>query len=195
MAIACASGPDPIALKNRTFYEWGGVGADFDAEALEQPYQPLDISDRNYDGVQVLAGTVRMSRPGDWSIRAGSMDPGQRYIQYVSPRQVLFAIYERVESPREPWLTILQRYESDIEDEGGVKRSDPFPVATWNAQGREYLVERRVPAPKAPFVNRSREYLLRSDHRVVLVQVVHQGDDAGSISEEILPVINSLQVL
>jgi hypothetical protein len=196
LLTGCASGPDPSAFKNKTFYEYGSgqdVGASRDV--FEKPYPPLDIPDKNYTGVQVLTGVVRFSRPSNWVIRRASVQPEQRYIEYVAPSQVMVAIYERLESPEDPWRNILGRFETELKQDGGRVIGMPVPFASYNAQGREYVVERGVAAPKMPFINRSREILLRSDHRIVLVQIVHQGDNPGHISAEVVPVLNSMQVL
>ncbi len=47
------------------------------------------------------------------------------------------------------------------------------------AAAAEKAAKRRVKAAKQPFVNMSREFLARSEHRVVLVQIVHQGENPG----------------
>jgi hypothetical protein len=211
VGLACASGPDPSAYRNKTFYEYGlgreGLGRD----AFEKPYPPLDIQDKSYMGVQVLEGMVRLSRPTNWVMRNASLEPEKRYIEYVSPHEILFTIFERLESPLDPWSTLQGRYEADLKAEGGrilvsevpsatgngilSATGNAVPVATWNAQGREYVVERGVPAPKAPFINLTREIVLRGEHRVLLVQIVHQGKGPGHITDEVLPVLKSLQVL
>lgn len=196
LVTACAAGPDPVAFTNRTFYEYGsGRDPGVDKSAFEKAYPPLDIVDKNYMGVQVLTGIVRFSRPTNWVIRRASIQPAQRYIEYVAPSQLMLVIYERLESTEDPWRTIMGRFESELEKEGGKVIGQPVPFASFNAQGREYVIERAVAAPKMPFVNRSREILLRSAHRVVLVQVVHQGDTPAQISDELLPVLSSMQVL
>jgi hypothetical protein len=196
LAAACASGPDPIAFKNKTFYEYGsGQELGVSRDAFEKHYPPLDIADRNYIGVAVLTGIVRFSRPTNWVIRRASVAPEQRYIEYVAPSQLMMAIYERLESTEDHWRTIMGRYEGELGKDGGKVIGSAVPFATFNAQGREYVVERGVSAPKMPFVNRSREILLRSDHRIVLVQIVHQGDNPAHVSSELLPVLTSMQVL
>jgi hypothetical protein len=200
-ASACASGPDPIAFKNRVFYEYGrGQLTEQEREQFELPYRPLDSraetrAGTDYIGVQVLKGAVRLSRPRDWIIRSASLEPERRFIEYVSPRQIAFAVYERIESPLDPWREILQRYEDDVKKEGGTLLGKAVPAATWNAQARAYDVQRAVPAPKAPFVNRCREYLVRGEHRLLLVQVVYQGDTIEPFTDELLRVIDTLQVL
>jgi hypothetical protein len=196
LSSGCASNPDPSAFKNRTFYEYGaGAQASIPKEEFERPYAPLDISTRNYIGVQVLTGIVRFSRPSNWVIRRASVTPEQRYIEYISPSQVMVTIYERLESPLDTWQDVMSRYEAELATDGAKIIGKPFAVASFNAQGREYVVERSVPAPKVPFVNRSREFILRGSERIVLVQVVHQGDGPGHISDEVLPVLTSMQVL
>jgi hypothetical protein len=196
LLVGCASGPDPSAFRNKTFYEYGAGGQSrADRDAIERPYPPLDITDRGYMGVQVLSGIVRFSRPTNWMIRRASIAPEGRFIEYVSPSQVMVSIYERLESPLDPWRDVMSRYEADLTAEGGKVIGHPFPIASFNAQGREYVVERGVAAPKTPFVNRSREILLRSNERIVLVQIVHQGDGPSHISDEVLPALTSMQVL
>lgn len=198
--VACGSGPDPSAFKNRTFYEYGSLGGDAAAAAqFEKPYPPLDLSGASplpdYSGVAVLEGTVRLSRPKSWVIRAASLEPERRFIQYVSTKQVMFSVYERIESPEDPWRVILGRYEDEVKKSGGALLGGPVPASTWNAQARIYDVERSVAAPKAPFVNRCREYLARSEKRLVLIQIVHQGDSLEHVDDELLRVVKTLQVL
>lgn len=195
---ACRSAPPPLAFDNVVFYHYG-AGASTDLSAFEQRYPPLDLEREppalNYIGVKVLQGTVRLSRPDDWVLRTASNEPAKRYVEYVSPRQLLVSIYERVESPAEPWLVIMNRYESELEKSGGRLLSQGTPTATWNGQARAYTVERKVAAPKAPFVNKCREYLVRSKHRILLVQLVYQDPGLGDISDEALRVIDTMQVL
>jgi hypothetical protein len=162
---------------------------------FEKPYPPLDIADKNYIGVQILTGIVRFSRPTNWVIRRASVQPEQRYIEYVAPSQIMVSIYERLETPEDPWRSIMGRFETELAKDGGRVIGNAVPFASFNAQGREYVIERGVAAPKMPFINRSREILLRSDHRIVLVQIVHQGDNPQHISAEVLPVLSSMQVL
>ena len=199
-AFGCSAGPDPIAFKNRTFYEtYGGQLTQSQLQILEQPYPPLDLDSgeagRTYVGVKVLDGTVRLSRPKDWVIRAASLEPQKRFIEYVSPREVVFAVYERIESPLDPWRVIMGRYEDDVKKSGGELLSEGIPVTTWNAPARAYDVQRSVAAPKTPFVNVSREYLTRSEHRVDLIQIVHQGKTMESVSDELGRVIETFQLL
>ena len=69
-----------------------------------------------------------------------------------------------------------------------------MPVSTGIGQGRAYTVEREVEAAKRPLLSRSREYLVRGQTRIVLLQIVHQGEIA-EVDDELLRVIDTLEVL
>lgn len=184
-----------MARKNPVFYDYTTVGADLSTR-FESPYPPLDLEENKpnpqYVGVEVLEGKVRLSRPSNWTIRAASNRPGERYVQYLSPREYVFSIYERRELPDAVWADVVARYEKSLEDNKAEVLHKGVPMATWNGQGRAYLVRRRVPAAKSPFVNVSREYLIRGDERVVLVQVVHPTSGLDPIRGELARVIDTL---
>jgi hypothetical protein len=197
LAVAC--GGNIVTPKdNRVFYheDTDGIGEAF-AQKYERPYQPLDQSGAplNYRGVAVLDGAVRLSRPDDWAIRNASLDPEKRYIEYVSPRQFIFSIYERIESPREPWHVLMGRYQSETTQQGGLFLGPAVPTAVWNAQARAYDVKRLVPAPKSAFKNNSREYLVHGRNRILLIQVVHPNDSLEPLASELMRVVQTLQVL
>lgn len=161
---------------------------------LETPYPPLDRADPRggaaWLGVTVLRAGVRFSRPGRWTIRDASVDPGHAYIEYVSPSAYTFAIYERSDAPTDMWRDVQQRYENDVAAAGAKVVGRHVPVATDTNQGRAYTIERKTPAP-----SRSREYILRSEHRLVLVQVVTQEADLSRIGAELVEVLAHLEVL
>jgi hypothetical protein len=69
------------------------------------------------------------------------------------------------------------------------------PMATWNGQARAYVVRRKVPAAKLPYENTSLELLVRADNRVVLVQIVHQGESLALESDELMRVVQTLELL
>jgi len=193
----CARTPDAVAYQNRVFYE-REVGADVNLkEFLEKPYPPLDGTSGSleHEGVEVLDGVARISRPKDWIIRQGSNRPEGRFIEYVSPRQVVFGVYERLESPKDPWATLLDRYKADTEQQGGVFLGEGVPFATWDTQARAFDVRRGVPAGPDPLVSYSREYLARSPHRVVLIQIVRPREGFGPAEAEFLRVMTTLSVL
>jgi hypothetical protein len=56
------------------------------------------------------------------------------------------------------------------------------------------VVRRRVPASKQPYVNTSLELLARSQRRIVLVQIVHQGDSVAELTGELLRVVDTLML-
>jgi hypothetical protein len=193
---ACATGDPVVAQRNAVFYAWDSTGARSRTEH-ERPYPPLDLKraeGTGFTGVEVLEGAVRLSRPDNWVIRAASGAPSARYIQYVSPNEYVFSVYERRESPDALWPEVLARYEKDLADAKAQIVQKAVPVATWNAQGRAYLVSRKVPAAKGPFVNLSREVLARAQRRVVLVQVVHPTSGLEPLSDELSRVMETLQV-
>jgi hypothetical protein len=192
----CAGTPDPIAFKNRVFYQYDDPTAN--AASFEQHYAPLDLAQRDpnpeYEGVSVIGGNIHLSRPTNWKIRTASNKPEERYIEYVSPNEYLFAIYERLDSPSDPWLEVMDRYEKGVKEDGAEILGSRVPISTWNAQGRAYVVRRTVKAAKSPFVSVSREILARSDHRIVLVQIVHQTSTLKPVSDELLRVMETLEI-
>jgi hypothetical protein len=123
-------------------------------------------------------------------IRDASVDPGHAYLEYVSPNAYSFAVYERSDAPTDLWRDVQQRYEGDVAAAGAKVVGRHIPMATGANQGRAYTIERKTPLP-----SRSREWLLRSEHRVVLVQVVTQDPDLSRIGAELLEVLSRLEVL
>jgi hypothetical protein len=196
-ALGCSASPDPIAFQNRVFYHYDDPLSS-DTSAFEQRYPPLDLAEQTpnpeYIGVTLIGGSIHLSRPKNWVIRTASNKPEERYIEYVSPNEYIFSIYERVDSPEDVWREVMSRYEEAVKAEGAELLGARVPVATWNAQGRAYVVRRQVKAAKAPYISVSREFLARSDHRVVLVQIVHQTSTLQPVSDELLRVVATLEV-
>jgi hypothetical protein len=194
--VGCAHGPDPIAFENRVFYNWDDPSAD--PAPFEQRYPPLDLAEAapnpEYIGVSVIGANIHLSRPRNWVMRTASNKPEERYIEYVSPNEYLFSIYERVDSPEDLWRDVMARYEDGVKADGAELLGSRVPVSTWNAQGRAYVVRRQVKAAKSPFISVSREFLARSDHRIVLVQIVHQTATLKPVSDELLRVIATLEI-
>ena len=194
---ACSGAPE-IAAKNRTFYDWAAATGADGAAAFEQRYPPLDLAEQpprpEYIGVTVLRGGVHLSRPKDWVMRDADNAPGQAHVQYVSPNAYAFSLYERPESPGELWHDVMSRYAEDVQSLGAKIVGGAVPMATQRGQGRVYTVERTVEAAKRPLVSRSREFLVRGDSRVVLVQLVVESGDLPAVDEELLRVINTLEV-
>jgi hypothetical protein len=196
--LGCGGGVPEIASKNRTFYDFGSASGS-DAGDYEQRYPPLDLDSKDpnleYIGVTIVRGGVHLSRPKDWRIREASNEPGHAYIQYISPRASSFAIYERSDSPDDLWRDVLERFESDAESVGAKITGKAVPIATLKGQGRIYSVQRKVDAAKRPFVARSREIILRGDHRVVLVQVVRERASQQELDRELMRAITTIEVL
>ena len=194
----CGGAPD-TAARNRTFYDWTVAGPGNTAAQFEQRYPPLDLAEKQpnpeYLGVLVVRGGIRLSRPKEWMIREASNEPGRAYIQYTSPRAYSFGIYERPDSPSDLWRDVLTRYEDDVASVGAKAVGKRVPVATWRGQGRAYSIERKVEAAKRPLISRSREIVLRGEHRIVIVQIVHDGEDLSAIDAELARVVGTMEVL
>ena len=199
LCIGGCGGPSEGATKNRTFYDWTVATGDQGSKEFEERYPPLDLSARppnpEFVGVTVLRRGIHLSKPKNWLLRDADNQPGQAYVGYISPNAYSFAIYERPESVSDPWREMLKRYEEDVESVGAKIVGKRVPVATGIGQGRAYTVERNVEAAKRPFVSRSREYLVRGESRVVVVQIVYEGEDPSQLSTELLRVIDTLEVL
>jgi hypothetical protein len=193
-AIGCGGSPTAPA-RDDVFYLHGGGVIDR-SYSWEVYFSPLDQAktDRlqRIVGVGVLNGDVRFGRPIDWYIRGADYTPQQRFISYQSPRQFLFSIYERVDPTGDPWPDVLKRYEGDVAQQGAQILQQRMPVATANAQGREYLLRTRIPS-RPDYQAYSHEFLLRSPHRVLLVQVVH-GQETEAIADEVAAAVKSMLV-
>jgi hypothetical protein len=194
----CGGAPEPVAFQNRVFYQYDTLNPAVAAKSLEAPYPPLDKAEApplpQYVGVSLMNGAVHLSRPHDWVIRSGSVQPERRYVEYVSPNEYMVAVYELLESPLDPWREVMGRYEEGAKKAGADLVGERIPMATENAQGRGYLVRRPVAAAKGPLVNYANEYLLRSDNRIVLVQIVHHGEKLAPVDAELRRVIETLEV-
>jgi hypothetical protein len=200
LSAASCGGGSAAAAKNRTFYDWTVATAGGDAaQAFEQRYPPLDLSaatpNPEYLGYTVLRGGVHLSRPKTWMLRDGNNAPGQAFVQYVSPKAYSFALYERPESPSELWRDVMKRFEDDTRASGAKIVGKRIPISTGLGQGRAYSVERSVEAPKRPLMSHSREVLIRGEHRIILAQIVYEGEGLESLDDELLRVISTLEIL
>jgi len=198
VASGC-SGSQETATKNRTFYDWTVATGTSGAVDFEQPYPPLDLASAaplpQYMGVTVVRGGVHLSRPKNWMLRDGVNTPGQAFVQYISPNAYSFAVYERPESTVELWRDVMQRFEDDTQSLGAKVVGKRVPMATLGSQGRAYTIERQVEAAKAPFVSHSREYLLRGENRIVVVQIVCDSEDLSAVDRELMRVVQTIEVL
>jgi hypothetical protein len=184
-ASAGCGGSPTAPGKDEVFYLHGGGVIDKN-EGLEVYFSPLDVAATprvpRIVGVGILKGDVRMGRPIDWYIRSADYTPGRRYISYQSPRQFIFSIYERVDHPEDTWTEVLGRYEDDLEEQGAQVLAGRMPLGTANAQARSYLVKTTV-AARPPYQSYAHEVLVRSDNRLLLVQIVHSENIEASTDE------------
>lgn len=185
-------------MQNRTFYEWGSLG-EASAQTCERAFPPLDIpaaaaGRESYVGISSLNDIVRFSRPASWKLRDCSDARGRRYVQYVSHNQYVVALWERTDLEADLWQDVLHRYEDDVKGAGAQILGGPVPIATWNAQGRHYLIKRAVPAPKTALVGQTREFVLRGDAKLVLVQINIPEAEVPELATELMPFMTSLRV-
>jgi len=110
----------------------------------EIPLARLDATDRDrtFVGMSLFGGSARVSRPKDWSLRRAALGGRTGYVEYVSPRGFLFSGCERADAAGS-FEDIERRYEEDVVAVKSKALSKSVPIATANAQGRAYLVERR----------------------------------------------------
>lgn len=193
-AIGCGGSPTAPS-RDEVFYLHGGGVIDKNF-GWEQYFPPLNQAATprtpRIVGVGVLRGDVRFGRPIDWYISGADYTPERRYISYQSPRQFLFSIYERVDPVEDTWTDVLRRYEAEVQHQGSQFLAARMPIATANAQGRGYILKTRVPA--RPDMNGfSHEFIIRSDHRLLLIQVTH-GENIESVADEIAAAIKSMIV-
>ncbi|AUX44729.1 hypothetical protein SOCE26_061960 [Sorangium cellulosum] len=197
LALLAGCGGSPTAPRqDEVFYLHGASGMLSKDTSFEVYFPPLDAppTDRvpRRIGVGLMNGDVRISRPIDWNVGGADNAPEHRYITYQSPRQFLFSIYERIDSPEDPWPDVLKRYEADLEEQGAQILSGRAPVATANTQGRSYLVKAKIPSKPVSDAF-AHEILVRSPHRVLLVQIVHN-ENVDASADEITAALQSLTV-
>lgn len=199
LCVAGCGGPSEGATKNRTFYDWTVATGDQGSKEFEERYPPLDLAAQapspEYVGVTVLRRGIHLSKPKNWLLRDASNQPGQAYVGYISPNAYSFAIYERPEYAADAWRDMLKRYEDDVQAAGAKMTGKRVPVGLGIGQGRAYSIERSVEAAKKPLTSHSREYLVRGESRVVIVQIVYEGDDLSQVNPELLRVVDTLEVL
>jgi len=135
----CGGGIPSIAEKNKTFYAYDSASKEM-IDLFETPYPPLDkqaeATQPEYHGVSVLAGHVHVSRPTEWILRKAGNEPGRRFVQYVSPKEYVFAVYEWPDLPDAPWREVIGRYEDAAKESHAELLEQRVPMATWNAQAR-----------------------------------------------------------
>jgi len=195
----CACGGSG-ATATTVFDPSGGGAAPIDVTTnpdIERPFPPLDETTAGgvgWSGVSVLRDGVRFTRPARWQIRDASLEPGHSFIRYLSPDAFSFAIYERTDSPGKSWKDIMEHYEADVSANGAKAIGQRVPVATATNQGRAYTIDRKIES-KEPVLSRSREILLRGEHRIVLVQIVTSEENLSRLADQLTEILRRIEVL
>ena len=135
-------------------------------------------------GVGVMNGDVRLGRPIDWYVRAADYTPQHRLISYQSPRQFLFSIFERIDSPEDTWTDVERRYEADVAAEGSHHPRRPHAGGHRQHAGPRLHPQDAASRPAPEYQNYAHEVLIRGDHRLMLVQIIH-GENVEAIEDEI----------
>jgi hypothetical protein len=200
LALCACGGGSASTSATTVFDPSGGGGAPVDVTTnpdIERPYPPLDettAGGAGWSGVSVLRDGVRFTRPARWQIRDASLEPGHSFIRYLSPDAFSFAIYERTDSPGKSWKDILAHYEADVTANGAKAIGQRVPMATAINQGRAYTIDRKIDS-KEPVLSRSREILLRGEHRIVLVQIVTSEENLSRLSDQLIEILRRIEVL
>jgi hypothetical protein len=194
--LATACGGSPLAPSQDEVFYLHAKGVIDKRFSWERYFPPLDRAATKrlprLVGVAIFNGDVRMSRPVDWYLRTADYTPERRMVSYQSPRQFIFNIYERTDPVEVSWDKLLERYENKVKTTGSSFLSARMPIATANAQGRSYLVKSLVPA-KPNFETLAHEIMIRSDKRVMLVQIVHP-DNIEPTIDEMLAALKSMRI-
>jgi len=193
-STGCGGAPTAPSQDEVFYLHGGGV---IDKNRSWEVYFPKLDRDRTERmprmvGVGVLDGDVRFARPIDWTLQDADYTPERRFLSYQSPRQFTFTILERVDPNRAPWSEVLKKYEAETREQGSKILASRLPIGTANAQGRAYLVRTTVRA-KPPYQGYATEVLVRSDERVLLVQIVHK-QDIATIADEAAAALSSMIV-
>ncbi|MFO0757174.1 MAG: hypothetical protein U0359_11835 [Byssovorax sp.] len=194
-ALAGCGGSPSAPARDEVFYlhASGIIDKNYSWETY---FKPLDQAPNErlprIVGVGIFNGDVRIGRPIDWYIRSVDYTPQHRFISYQSPRQFLFSIYERIDNPEDTWTEVLRRYEADVDGQGSQILAGRMPIGTANTQGRTYILKTRVPS-RPDYQNYAHETLVRSEHRLLLVQIVH-GENIDATADEMVAALKSLTV-
>jgi hypothetical protein len=68
------------------------------------------------------------------------------------------------------------------------------PMATHWGQGRAYSIDRSIETAKNPLQGHSREMVIRSSNRIVLVQIVYQEHNLSFVDRELLHALETMEV-
>lgn len=190
-------GGSPTAPQRDEVYYLHEAGVIDRRYSWERYFPPLDREESGRVprrvGVAIFEGDVRFSRPVDWYLRTADYTPEQRKVSYQSPRQFVVNIYERVDPPEETWEQVLSRYEEDVEAKGSEILSARVPTTTANAQARTYLIKTSLESNPAPYETHAHEMLVRSDKRVMLIQIIH-GETVDASIDEMMSMMRTMLI-
>jgi hypothetical protein len=190
-------GGSPTAPQRDEVYYLHEAGVIDRRYSWERYFPPLDREAQGRVprrvGVAIFEGDVRFSRPVDWYLRSANYTPEARQVSYQSPRQFVVNIYERTDPPEETWEQVLTRYEEDVEAKGSEILSKRVPTTTANAQGRTYLIKSTLESNPEPYSTHAHEIMVRSDKRVMLIQIIH-GESVDASIDEMMAMMRTMLI-
>lgn len=195
-SVVGCGGSEIAPQKDEVFYlhEAGVIDRRY---SWERYYPPLDRDETGRIprrvGVAIFEGDVRFSRPVDWYLRSANYTPEARQVSYQSPRQFVVNIYERTDPPEETWEEVLKRYEEDVEAKGSEILSSRVPTTTANAQGRTYLIKSTLESKPEAYATHAHEIMVRSNNRVMLIQIIH-GENVDASIDEMMAMMRTMLI-
>jgi len=131
-------------------------------------------------------------------IRQARKEQGYSQRQLAALLEVDFTYLSKLENdradypPKEDVIRGLAR-NLGIDEEELIFLAGRIPVASANAQGRSYLIQTNLEAKPEPFGTVAHEIVLRTDNRVMLVQIVH-GERVDDSIDEMTQALRSILV-
>ena len=195
--VAVGCGGSPTAPQRDEVYYLHEAGVIDRRYSWERYFPPLDREAQGRVprrvGVAIFEGDVRFSRPVDWYLRSANYTPEARQVSYQSPRQFVVNIYERTDPPEETWEQVLKRYEEDVEAKGSEILASRIPTTTANAQGRTYLIKSTLESKPEAYSTHAHEVMVRSNKRVMLIQIIH-GESVDASIDEMMAMMRTMLI-
>jgi hypothetical protein len=141
------------------------------------------------DEVFYLHGGGVIDKNRSWEVYYPKLD---RDASTRVSRQFTFSIYERVDPDRDTWTEVQKRYEAELKAQGAKVVASRIPIGTANAQGRSYMLQSTIRS-RPDFKGAATEILVRSDKRILLVQIVHPGN-LEPLADEVAAAISTMVV-
>ena len=195
---ACGGAPEKVAFENKVFYQYDQLNPAQAAKSLESHYPPLDQNETpplpEYTGVSVIGGHVNISRPP----RLGHprrQRPGGAPLDRVRVAERVHGGHLRAGGVA---ARRVARGDGAVRGDGEeVGRGAPWPARAHGdgeRAGPRVLREAPRGGGEGPLLNYSNEYLLRGDHRIVLLQIVHHDANLAPMDAELRRVVETLEV-